>query len=275
MAYTNLLFQIRRNFSRLLESKGFVHVSAGLKSNTSFNSFTGSVIGNVHFQRRTLFIQTEKTPNEHALKFIPGVSVLPQSGPQSKAIEFLNINEAKKYRSSLAISLFEIEGVESVFFGPDFISVNKKSSIEWKHVKPHVFATLMDWFSTRKDNVDPYTLPIDASNMQGSEPMSVSDTDVEVVQMIKELLDTRIRPSVQMDGGDIEFVKFTSDGYVQLRLRGACRSCSSSIVTLKQGIERMLMHYIPEVKGVEQVEDPLTDQGTKVFQEYEQSKDNR
>lgn len=208
---------------------------------------------------RTIFVQTERTPNENSLKFLPGTNVLPEG---CQPIEFLNMNEARK-RSPLAICLFKIEGVSSVFFGSNFISVNKVSDMEWKHIKPHVFAALMDWFGSSSVR--------DTIITENEESKDSKDSDSEVVQMIKELLDTRIRPSVQMDGGDIEYSGF-KDGYVRLKLRGACRSCSSSVVTLKHGIERMLMHYISEIKGVEQVEDELIDQGTRIFQEYEKKK---
>lgn len=207
---------------------------------------------------RTIFVQTERTPNENSLKFLPGTNVLPHG---YQPIEFLNMDEARK-RSSLATCLFKIKGVSSVFFGPDFISVNKVSDMEWKHIKPHIFATLMDWFGSS---------PVRDTIIENEEPKDSKDSDPEVVQMIKELLDTRIRPSIQMDGGDVEYNGF-KDGYVRLKLKGACRSCSSSVVTLKHGIERMLMHYMPEIKGVEQVEDELMDQGTKIFQEYEKKK---
>ncbi|XP_012501881.1 PREDICTED: NFU1 iron-sulfur cluster scaffold homolog, mitochondrial [Propithecus coquereli] len=141
--------------------------------------------------------------------------------------------------------LFRIEGVKSVFFGPDFITVTKENEeLDWNLLKPDIYATIMDFFASG--------LPLVTEEASSGE--AGSEEDDEVVAMIKELLDTRIRPTVQEDGGDVIYKGF-EDGIVQLKLQGSCTSCPSSIITLKNGIQNMLQFYIPEVEGVEQVMD--------------------
>jgi len=194
-------------------------------------------------QARTMFLQTETTPNEDSIKFIPG-QPLSETG---QTHEFLSSQDARK--SPLAISLFDIPGVKLVFFGPDFISITKTEDTQWPLLKPEIYATIIDHFSNGKP------LFFEGHNdADGPEDTRILDTDSEVVAMIKELLDTRVRPAIQEDGGDIEYKGFSEDnGLVSVSLKGSCRGCDSSTVTLKNGIERMLMHYIPEVKGVEQI----------------------
>ncbi|XP_026547944.1 NFU1 iron-sulfur cluster scaffold homolog, mitochondrial, partial [Notechis scutatus] len=150
------------------------------------------------------------------------------------------------YFSFLVRQLFRIEGVKSVFFGTDFITVTKESEeVDWNLIKPDIYATIMDFYASG--------LPIVTEEAPRTDT-APSEEDDEVVLMIKELLDTRIRPTVQEDGGDVIFKGF-EDGIVQLKLQGSCTSCPSSIVTLKSGIQNMLQFYIPEVEGVEQVVD--------------------
>lgn len=152
---------------------------------------------------------------------------------------------AAAFRSPLARQLFRIEGVKSVFFGPDFITVTKENEeLDWNLLKPDIYATIMDFFASGLPLVTEETPPGEAG----------SEEDDEVVAMIKELLDTRIRPTVQEDGGDVIYRGF-EDGIVRLKLQGSCTSCPSSIITLKSGIQNMLQFYIPEVEGVEQVMD--------------------
>lgn len=182
---------------------------------------------------RTMFIQTETTPNPSALKFIPGVPVLP-AGAQS--IEYLDGRET--HTSPLARKLFAVDGVHSVFYGPDFITVTKGEDASWAHLKPEVFSLITEALNAGGSVVaqGDTTMAHDTAPAEG---------DSEVVAMIKELLDTRIRPAIQEDGGDIEFRGFDeAKGDVRLKLRGACRTCDSSTVTLKNGIESMLMHYV-------------------------------
>ena len=175
-----------------------------------------------------MFIQTEDTPNPATLKFIPGVDVLP-----GNTAEFDSVDAAKP--SPLASRLLRIDGVQSVFLGGDFVSITKADNTEWFALKPSILAGIMEHFASG--------LPVmEAEKNTDSEP---SDDD-EVVQQIKHLLDTRVRPAVAMDGGDITFHSF-NDGIVTLQMRGACSGCPSSTATLKMGIENMLRHYIPEV----------------------------
>ncbi|KAI9256933.1 HIRA-interacting protein 5 [Sporodiniella umbellata] len=193
-------------------------------------------------QIRSMFIQTEETPNEDSLKFIPGVSVM-----GSGSAEFLDTREAMK--SPLAKQLFKVDGIVSVFLGPDFITISKDPTNEWQLMKPDVYSAIMDHFASGESIV------YDTEEWLASDT-AIHPDDSEEVQMIKELLDTRIRPSIQEDGGDIEYCGF-EEGIVKLRLKGSCRGCDSATVTLKNGIENMLMHYIPEVKSVEQVLDDV------------------
>ncbi|NWI02137.1 NFU1 protein, partial [Tichodroma muraria] len=192
-----------------------------------------------HRAARGMFIQTQDTPNPNSLKFIPGREVL-----ESRTMEFST--PAAAYCSPLARQLFRIEGVKSVFFGPDFITITKESEdLDWNLLKPDIYATIMDFFASG--------LPVVTDEAPRTDT-AASEEDDEVVLMIKELLDTRIRPTVQEDGGDVIYKGF-EDGIVQLKLQGSCTSCPSSIITLKNGIQNMLQFYIPEVEGVEQVVD--------------------
>ncbi|XP_003793493.2 NFU1 iron-sulfur cluster scaffold homolog, mitochondrial isoform X1 [Otolemur garnettii] len=192
---------------------------------------------------RYMFIQTQDTPNPNSLKFIPGKPVL-----ETRTMDFPN--PATAFQSPLARQLFRIEGVKSVFFGPDFITITKENEeLDWNLLKPDIYATIMDFYASG--------LPIVTEEAPSGE--AGSEEDDEVVAMIKELLDTRIRPTVQEDGGDVIYKGF-EDGIVQLKLQGSCTSCPSSIITLKNGIQNMLQFYIPEVEGVEQVMDDESDE---------------
>ncbi|NXV24526.1 NFU1 protein, partial [Cepphus grylle] len=192
-----------------------------------------------HNAVRCMFIQTQDTPNPNSLKFIPGKEVL-----ESRTMEFST--PAAAFCSPLARQLFKIEGVKSIFFGPDFITITKESEdLDWNLLKPDIYATIMDFFASG--------LPVVTDEAPRTDT-AASEEDDEVVLMIKELLDTRIRPTVQEDGGDVIYKGF-EDGIVQLKLQGSCTSCPSSIITLKNGIQNMLQFYIPEVEGVEQVVD--------------------
>ncbi|GJE96827.1 NifU-like protein [Phanerochaete sordida] len=209
-------------------------------------------------QYRSMFIQTETTPNEDSLKFIPGVPVMEEG-----SAEFLDTRSALK--SPLAIRLIGIEGVTAVFYGPDFVTVSKDSETSWAVIKPEVYSILMEFFSSGQ----PLFRSEEDREAAGPQDTRILDTDSETVAMIKELLDTRVRPAIQEDGGDIEYRTFTDDGIVQVKLKGSCRGCDSSTVTLKSGIERMLMHYIPEVKGVEQILDQEEQIALDEFQKLE------
>ncbi|PVU86406.1 hypothetical protein BB559_006524 [Furculomyces boomerangus] len=223
------------------------------------------------FTRRSIFIQTEKTPNENALKFIAGKKLLDDG---VRTIEFRSRKDAIK--SPLAMKLFGMEGIETVMFGEDFITISKNDDSEWHLLKPELFSIMMEHLSSNKPLLSEsyYTSLENKKNIADAENRAeMSDLDEESQQTIgeiKELLDTRIRPSINEDGGDLEFVSFDmKTGVLRVSLHGACRGCSSSEITLKNGIENMLTYYIPEVKSVENVGSELEDLGKKEFEKFE------
>ncbi|WP_428530928.1 NifU family protein [Rhodopila sp.] len=185
-----------------------------------------------------MFIETEGTPNPATLKFLPGRDVMGLS-----TADFASAVTA--VRSPLATDLFALQGVARVFLGGDFVTVTKNDEISWQTLKPQVLGVIMDHFVAGRPVVDGDEADFDEED--------VDPADREVVDQIKELLDTRVRPAVAGDGGDIVFRGFR-EGVVRLHMQGACSGCPSSSATLKHGIENMLKHYIPEVVGVEQVE---------------------
>lgn len=188
-----------------------------------------------------MFIQTEATPNPDTVKFLPGLPVAGFHGPY-------DYPDAASARSSLlARALFQVEGVERVFLGSDFVSISKAAAHDWKYVKPMVLASIMDHYMAGLPVVDENGVDTD------DEPVYEGET-AEIVNEIKELLETRIRPAVAQDGGDITFRSFDPEtGIVHLNMRGACAGCPSSTQTLKMGIENMLRTYVPEVTAVEAV----------------------
>ncbi|KAL9087717.1 MAG: hypothetical protein Q9165_006484 [Trypethelium subeluteriae] len=207
-----------------------------------------------------------------ALKFKPNHQILPK-GFQSPFLEYLSPRAtlAPPHPSPLAAQLLNVDGVTSVFFGSDFITVTKDSGTPWAHVKPEVFSLITETINSGTPIVNTVEGKAGESGQDGAEQdtLGYDENDSEVVQMIKELLETRIRPAIQEDGGDIEFRGF-HDGQVLLKLRGACRTCDSSTVTLKNGIESMLMHYIEEVQGVQQVMDQEEEVAMKEFAKFEE-----
>lgn len=167
-------------------------------------------------------------------------------------------------KSPLADEMFKIDGIKSILLGPDFLTVTKSPGVSWPQINPQIFAAIMDFFTTGQN-----ILKEDGRSVQDNDSSSTG-SDSEVVAMIKEILDTRIRPTIQDDGGDVEFRGFNPQtGWVQLKLVGACRTCSSSTITLRNGIENMLMHYIPEVKGVEQIVDQEDQVSALEFEKFE------
>ena len=180
-----------------------------------------------------MFIQTEGTPNPATLKFLPGTQVM-----ASGTANFENVAAAGT--SPLAQRLFEIEGVSGVFFGGDFITATKTDAADWTLLKPQILGAIMEHLSQGKPVVD-------------SEAAAEAIDDDPTVAQIKELLNTRVRPAVAQDGGDIVFRDF-KDGIVYLHMQGACAGCPSSTMTLKHGIENMLKHYVPEVQEVQAVD---------------------
>lgn len=186
-----------------------------------------------------MFIQTETTPNPATLKFIPGRTVL-----DSGTMEFVNSDAAA--RSPLAKRLFDVTGVTGVFYGADFVTVTKDSS-DWQHLKPAILGAIMEHYMSGA--------PLLADGSVGSDQAAdeqdefYSDEDAETVAMIKDLIETRVRPAVANDGGDITFRGFR-DGIVYLNMKGACSGCPSSTATLQHGIQNLLKHYVPDVVEV-------------------------
>jgi Fe-S cluster biogenesis protein NfuA len=188
----------------------------------------------------TMFIQTEDTPNPLTLKLIPGRPVM---GEGSR--EFASAWDAQV--SPLAEALFDVDGVQRVFLGPDFLTVTKEFGLDWKTIRASLLAAVMDFYASGAPVMR--EAGVSAGHAEGEYD---ADT-LPIVEEIKELLDTRIRPAVAQDGGDITFERFEPDtGVVWLQMRGACSGCPSSAMTLKAGVENMLRHYVPEVTAVEQ-----------------------
>ncbi|MDB5587352.1 MAG: NifU family protein [Devosia sp.] len=189
-----------------------------------------------------MFIQTEATPNPATLKFLPGRDVL-----EGEPRDFRNPEAAAI--SPLAMGLFAISGVNGVFLGSDFISVTKDDT-NWAHIKPAILGVIMDHFLSGKPVIMENTTGV-AEEIYGGEEFFEAE-DSETVEVIKELLSTRVRPAVAMDGGDIIF-KGYKEGTVFLHMQGACSGCPSSTATLKNGIENLLRHFVPGVEAVQQV----------------------
>lgn len=185
-----------------------------------------------------MFIQTESTPNPATLKFLPGQTVL-----EAGTADFPSADSAGS--SPLATRIFAVSGVSGVFFGNDFVTVTKEDSVEWDHIKPAILGAIMEHYQSGQP-------VIDAGGATASGHAEHSGEDSEIVDQIKDLLDSRVRPAVAQDGGDITFHGFDR-GVVYLHMQGACAGCPSSTLTLKMGIENLLRHYIPEVTEVRPV----------------------
>jgi len=191
-----------------------------------------------------MFIQTESTPNPNTLKFLPGRDVA------GEAALYDFPDQAAAARSPLAAEIFTVPGVSRVFFGADFVSVSKTGAEEWQHMKPAILGAIMEHFQMDRPLVSEAAAEGDAP---GTDAV-LSEEDEDIVEQIIELIETRVRPAVAQDGGDIVFRSFDSQtGTVYLNMRGACSGCPSSTATLKGGIEKMLMHYIPEVTAVQAI----------------------
>ena len=187
-----------------------------------------------------MFIQTEQTPNPQTLKFLPGKVVMDEGTAFFQSIE-------KTSNSPLAKRLFGVGGVTGVFFGSDFITITKNDSLDWQVMKPAILGAIMDHFNSEEPTINNET------NNEGKKSLLENSNDSDIVKQIKELLDTRVRPAVAMDGGDIIYDSY-KDGIVYLQMQGACSGCPSSTATLKMGIENMLKHYVPEVKEVRPID---------------------
>jgi Fe-S cluster biogenesis protein NfuA len=191
-----------------------------------------------------MFIQTESTPNPRTLKFLPGRDVLGQGSR-----EFADADAA--LASPLASALFGVDGVERVYLGGDFLTITKSEGVEWPHLKPHVLAAIMDHFTSGRAVLNDTDAPADATD---EADVVYEGEAAGIVKELKEIIEARVRPAVARDGGDITFHSWDHDrGIVRLNMRGSCAGCPSSTLTLKQGIENMLRHYVPEVNAVEQV----------------------
>ena len=176
-----------------------------------------------------MFIQTEVTPNPNSLKFLPGKRVS-NSGPYE-------ISKKDDFRNELVKNILSVNGVEGIFLGEDFISVNKNDHIKWDEIKHIVISLINEFYSNGREFV------IDKNHKEESENLN------EIETKIVKILDQKIRPAVARDGGDIKFMEF-KDGVVKVQLQGSCSGCPSSTMTLKQGVQNLLCHYIPEIKEV-------------------------
>ena len=189
-----------------------------------------------------MFVQVEPTPNPATLKFLPGKTVMTQG------TQFYQ-DETSAGNSMLAQKLFQINGVESVFYGQDFITISKNETSNWTLLKPAIMGAIIEQFTTNNPLIEEPQF----KKTYVEDKHSIKSSDSDVVKKIKELLDTKIRPAVAMDGGDIIFNEYL-DGWIWLEMQGACQGCPSSTATLKSGIENMMKHYIPEVRGVRSTE---------------------
>jgi Fe-S cluster biogenesis protein NfuA len=189
-----------------------------------------------------MFIQTETTPNPATLKFLPGKVVL-----EAGTADFPNL-ESINGASPLAEKLFEVSGVTGVFYGYDFITVTKDEASDWQHLKPAILGNIMEYFMSGA----PVMAGENAGIPTDQEGEFFDEADTNIVTTIKELLETRVRPAVAQDGGDITFHGY-KDGTVFLHMKGACAGCPSSTATLKHGIQNLLRHFIPEVQEVEAI----------------------
>ena len=190
-----------------------------------------------------MFIQTEPTPNPLTLKFLPGRIVM------DEGTAFFQ-KKSDCSNSPLASRLFSVEGVAGVFFGNDFVTITQEEDTDWQILKPMILGAIMDHYNSNEEVL------IKSKNNSINIDSKLSEAkqeDNEIVKQIKDLLDTRIRPAVAMDGGDIVFQRFEK-GIVYLHMQGACSGCPSSTATLKMGIENMLKHYVPEVKEIRQID---------------------
>ncbi len=193
-----------------------------------------------------MFIRTEDTPNPQSLKFLPDQPVL---GAGQLGMDFPTPGAAKI--SPLATALFDVDGVVSVYLGADFVTVSKDQSVDWEPLKPAILGTIADFLAAGVPVLDEQQT-VTAAGTTSAEDYKGEDR--EVVEQIIELLDTRVRPAVAQDGGDIIFHRYEpGDGIVFLTMQGACAGCPSSTLTLKSGIENLLKHYVPEVNSVEAV----------------------
>lgn len=218
-----------------------------LSNNNALSPEVSFLQKNRNNQVRTVFVQTESTPNPESLKFIPSGKLVLEN--EDGTGYFVSKTDAMEdiLKSPLCKDLFKIDGVKAIYLGYDFVTITKYAENKWQFMRPEIFSTLMDFFDSNQPVLLDAPLITDTT---------ILDDDDEIVAMIKELIESRIRPAVQEDGGDIRYVEFEEDtGMVTVQLAGSCVGCPSSSVTLKQGVENMLMHYIPEVTAVQALEE--------------------
>lgn len=227
----------------------------------SHNSYLTLYATMIRLTRRLLSFKTYPTPNENALKFVsPEKAITPL---ENKTFEFGSSLQA--VHSPLALKLFKLPGVRSVMIGHDFLTVNKQDHINWANLRPEVVGLMDDFLTSGQEQA------VTKELTDKDDSLTASDEDSEIVLMIKELIDTRIRPAIQDDGGDIDYKAFDEEtGTVFLKLQGACKSCSASEDTLKGGIESMLKHYIEEVQEVVQILDPEEEVANREFERLEE-----
>jgi len=194
-----------------------------------------------------MFVDAETTPNPQSMKFITGKDVLPEefgTGMYFQRGARAGVSDTSS--SPLAKRLFTVTGIKGIFLGKDFITVTKNNEESWAALKPQIFSHILDFYAEG--------LPVVEIVSAEASDTAILESDDEVVATIKELIETRVRPAVQEDGGDIFYRGFDPlDGIVKVQLAGSCVGCPSSSVTLRNGVEKMLMHYVPEVKGIQDI----------------------
>jgi Fe-S cluster biogenesis protein NfuA len=194
----------------------------------------------------SIFIKTSETPNPQFVKFMPGKEVM----EDNETFDIANKKEA--LCSPLAVQLFDIKGITRVFYGPDYISIGKEELIDWSDLKPLIIDEIVRHYTANDDLF--LVKPV-------SDDTEIKEGDSEAIQLIKEIIAARIRPVVQEDGGDIKYISFDEiDGVVYLQMMGSCKGCPSSGVTLKNGIEKMMIHYVAEVQSVEEYDEDEIDE---------------
>lgn len=194
-------------------------------------------------KRFSIFIRTLNTPNPHFLKFDPGKKVLDNESTYDIS------DKTKALSSPLASRLFDIKGITRVTYGPDFISVGKEELKDWTELKPLIIDEIVKYYNKGE--------PLFNEDVEDeSEDTKINESDSEAVKLIKEIISTRIRPNLQDDGGDVKFIRFDeTEGVVYLKMKGTCSSCQHSESTFRNGIEKMLIHFVAEVKSVEECDD--------------------
>lgn len=236
--YFSTINSFTKNISKSNIYNNNLHIDNNFKSRTS-------ILYKSQLKNFSIFVKTGETPNPNFLKFYPGKEVMEGGNTYDMP------SKKEALISPLASNLFDIKGINRVFYGSDYISVGKEELVDWSELKPLIIDEIVKFFTKNED------LFIEKP---ASEDTDILDTDSEAVQLIKEIIACRIRPVVQEDGGDLKYIAFDeTDGVVYVQMKGSCSGCPSSGVTLKNGIEKMLTHYVAEVKSVEEYEEDEID----------------